>query len=569
MFHVSRALRKVGNIADWVQRGGYKRVVQRDIEKFRSILGSSSAVLSSAALGGSDDLSKYNQDWLGTTKGNAACVLRPKTTKEVSDILRYCNAPSGETSGAGADLPIAVVPQGGNTGLVAGSTPVHDEVILSLERMNSIKKIDRKSGICVVEAGCILDTVNQALENPKGASGEDEGPKLLFPLDLGAKGSCTIGGNVSTNAGGLRRLRYGNLHRNVVGVEFVKANGEVVDVLSLNKKDNTGLDLKQLMIGSEGVLGVVTQVAVSCPVKPNAVGLLCMGVDSYEDVCAIFQRARWHLGEILSAYEFFDRQCVNAVRENLGVEVLGPELDGLIGSSSAGNSNDTVLGHPDCRFGILLETHGSNEEHDQEKLFSFLEMEMSRFDGDGGASKQKKYFNGTVAQSGSQINTFWGLREEIPQALVNDGTLYSYDINFPRVSDVYRLVGETEKRLEQVFGSARRPWIRCVGFGHLGDGNLHLNVTVPKDGGADNREVVDAIEPWLWEQAQKFQGSISAEHGIGAAKTDVITFSQSKANLEIMAELKQLFDPNYILNPYKVIPGDVGGGNCRRAGAGA
>lgn len=211
----------------------FAKLTEKDVTFFTSI--------TSVYQGTSQDMQRYNVDWMKTTEGHSTLALRPSSTQEVSKILKYCN-----------ERNLALVPQGGNTGLVGGSTPVFDEIVLSLERMNEIHEIDKNSGVIVVDAGVVLETAAKRVE--------EEG--LTFPLDLGAKGSCQIGGNIATNAGGLRILRYGNLHGTVLGLEFVTADGTVVDVLSKNKKDNTGIDLKQLMIGSEGVLGVITKAAI-------------------------------------------------------------------------------------------------------------------------------------------------------------------------------------------------------------------------------------------------------------------------------------------------------------------
>ena len=293
MHSLSRILR--GKPAGLERAAWFSELRAADIDHFKSIVSTQPGSI----LQESDGLDRYNKDWLGVAEGYSKCVLRPQTTQQVSDILKYCN-----------DRKLAVVPQGGNTGLVGGSVPVFDEIILSMEKMNKTLNIDASSGVAVFEAGKILETANSELAEVD----------LLFPLDLGSKGSCQLGGNISTNAGGLRLLRYGNLHGSVLGVEFVKADGEIVDVLSKNKKDNTGLDLKQLMIGSEGILGVVTKVAVNCPPLPRDKNVLLAGVKSYADCVNMFEAARKDLGEILSAFEFFDGHCVRLGRENLKLQ---------------------------------------------------------------------------------------------------------------------------------------------------------------------------------------------------------------------------------------------------------
>lgn len=262
-----------------VNRGKYGNVTDTDISHFESILTKSRVISDSAEMQG------YNVDFIGCVRGYSRIVLKPKSTEEVSAILRYCN-----------EKRLAVCPQGGNTGLVGGSVPVFDEIILSMQLMDKVEKMDELSGILICEAGCILEKLEEQASE-KG---------LIMPLDLGAKGTCHIGGNVSTNAGGLRLLRYGNLHGSVLGVEAVKADGTIINLMSNFKKDNTGYHLKHLFIGSEGTLGVVTKVAMFLPTAPKAVNIAFLGLKSYEDVLKTFLAAKRDLGEILSSCEFID-----------------------------------------------------------------------------------------------------------------------------------------------------------------------------------------------------------------------------------------------------------------------
>lgn len=383
MLHSSRFLRALGGPK--VARLPFSSIQQADLAFFTNLLSTSDVLTES------DTLQKYNTDWLKTLSGKSSCCLRPRTTAEVSSILQYCS-----------EKHLAVVPQGGNTGLVGGATPVFDEIILSLEKMNKTLSVDAQSGTAVFESGKILEQANAEL-NEQG---------LMFPLDLGAKGSCQIGGNIATNAGGLRILRYGNLHGSVLGLEFVKGSGEVVDVLSLNKKDNTGLDLKQLLIGSEGILGVITKASVQCPPLSPAKHVVLLGVPSYQHAVQTFQRARLELGEILSAFEFFDAGSVAGVEQNLNLTI--PEF--LPG-----------------KFGVLVETSGSNAEHDHEKLMEFL--------------ANGEDMDGTIANSGTQIDYFWRLREDIPDAMMRDGVLYAYDVTLPDISRLYDIVDKSREFL--------------------------------------------------------------------------------------------------------------------------
>ncbi|KAK9869498.1 hypothetical protein WA026_003251 [Henosepilachna vigintioctopunctata] len=254
-----------------VKRANFEYINQSHLNFFTDLLGSNRVITDEA------DCLPYNTDWIKTNRGQSSCVLKPRTSAEVSALLKFCN-----------DNNLAVCPQGGNTGLVGGSVPVFDEIVVSTSLMNNIINLDELSGVLTCEAGCILENLEDYLTERN----------LMMPLDLGAKGSCQIGGNVSTNAGGLRLLRYGNLQGTVLGLEAVTASGEILDCLSSLKKDNTGFHLKHLFIGSEGSLGIVTKVAIQCPPKPKAVNLAFLGLESFENILEVFKRSKQGVGEI-------------------------------------------------------------------------------------------------------------------------------------------------------------------------------------------------------------------------------------------------------------------------------
>ncbi|KAG9314498.1 hypothetical protein JVU11DRAFT_5295 [Chiua virens] len=237
----------------------------------------------------SDDLASYNHDWMGKYHGQANTVLRPRTTQQVSDIVKFC-----------ASRRIGIVPQGGNTGLVGGGISLQKEIVLSLGAMNNVRSFDPVSGVLVADAGCILESLSEHI------APYDH----IMPLDLGAKGSCQIGGNLSTNAGGLRLLRYGSLHGTVLGLEVVLPDGTVLDQLSTLRKDNTGYDLKQLFIGGEGTLGVVTGVSILTPPAPQASNNIFLALPHFKNVLPLFRTVKRQLGEILSAFEYIDRTCL-------------------------------------------------------------------------------------------------------------------------------------------------------------------------------------------------------------------------------------------------------------------
>ncbi|GJN10052.1 hypothetical protein PR202_ga28111 [Eleusine coracana subsp. coracana] len=405
--------RTFSTTATHIQRNpAYSVLNSDDVSYFKSILGDSGVVQDE------DRVAVANVDWMGKYRGASQLLLLPKSTTEVSKILSYCNS-----------RRLAVVPQGGNTGLVGGSVPVYDEVIVSLVGMDKIISFDNVNGILTCEAGCVLENLSTFVEN--------EG--FIMPLDLGAKGSCHIGGNISTNAGGLRFIRYGSLHGNVLGLEVVLANGTVLDMLSTLRKDNTGYDLKHLFI------------------------------------------ARRNLGEILSAFEFMDHHCIDLAMKHLeGVQ--------------------NPLPASPYKFYVLIETTGSDESYDKAKLEAFLLRSME----DGLVA------DGVIAQDISQASNFWRIREGISEASVKVGAVYKYDLSIP-VEKLYDIVEEMRIRVE------------VLGYGHLGDGNLHLNILSSKY----DESVLAQIEPFVYEWTSAQRGSISAEHGLGLMKAEKIHYSKS------------------------------------------
>nr|XP_033787743.1 D-2-hydroxyglutarate dehydrogenase, mitochondrial isoform X3 [Geotrypetes seraphini]XP_033787744.1 D-2-hydroxyglutarate dehydrogenase, mitochondrial isoform X3 [Geotrypetes seraphini]XP_033787745.1 D-2-hydroxyglutarate dehydrogenase, mitochondrial isoform X3 [Geotrypetes seraphini] len=366
--------------------------------------------------------------------------------------------------------------------------------------MNQVIRFNSVSGILICQAGCILETLNQYVEEQD----------FIMPLDLGAKGSCHIGGNVATNAGGIRLLRYGSLRGTVLGLEVVLADGRVLNCLTSMRKDNTGYDLKQLFIGSEGTLGVITAVSILCPRKPKTTNVAFLGCESFAHVLETFRVCKGMLGEVLSAYEFLDNECMKLVQKHLKL-------------------NNPLTGSP---FYVLIETSGSNAGHDEEKLNNFLEQVVS----------SSLVIAGTLATDDTKIKALWALRERITEALTHDGYVYKYDISLP-VERLYDLVCDTRARLGK---SAKN----VVGYGHLGDGNLHLNITAD----SYQQTLLNAIEPFVYEWTAKYQGSISAEHGLGFKKKQQIYYSKPEEAVELMQKLKAMLDPRGILNPYKTLP---------------
>lgn len=465
-----------------VKRGPYAVLNDLDVASFEKIV-------PGRVTTNNDELTAYNTDWLKTVRGESKVLLRPKTTEEVSAIVKYCSQKN-----------LAINPQGGNTGMVGGSVPVFDEVIVSTQLMNKVISLDSLSGTLVCQAGCVLESLYEYVA--------EHG--LTMPLDLGAKGSCHIGGNVSTNAGGIRLLRYGSLHGSVLGIEAVLPNGEVLDCLSTLRKDNTGYDLKQLFIGSEGTLGIITAVSIVCPQQPQTYSVAFLGCESFTKVLDVFKSCKSYLGEVLSAFEFMDSQSMIVVKENLGL-------------------SNPISDHP---FYVLVECSGSNGQHDEEKLLSLLQH----------VTDQGQALDGIIATDVSKIKNIWNLRESCAQALLHDGYCYKYDVSLP-LSVLYQLVEDMRNRLTDRV-------IRVVAYGHVGDGNLHLNITSKEY----DPETMALIEPFVYDAVSKHRGSVSAEHGLGFKKRNFIYHSKTQSAVSLMATIKKAVDPNGIMNPYKVLP---------------
>mmetsp|Transcript_10830 Transcript_10830/g.20063 ORF Transcript_10830/g.20063 Transcript_10830/m.20063 type:complete len:494 (-) Transcript_10830:105-1586(-) len=445
-----------------------------------------------------DLVAPYREDWLGQfgapapTENTPRFVVRPGSPEEVAEMLQFCNANK-----------VPVVPQGGNTGLVGGSVPCRgDELVLSTSRLNKILSFDHDGGSITCQSGCVLDDLN-AYAKARG---------YIMPLDLGSSGSCQIGGNIATHAGGIRLVRYGPLRTHVLGLQVVLADGTILDSMSSLRKDNTGYDLKQLFIGSEGTLGVITAAAISTPPAPTSTKVALLGVSSFEEVISVLRSAKSSLGEVLSAIEYWDNGAMNLVTEQCP---------------------DTVPMNPlgtDASFYVLIETSGSNESHDEEKLFQFLEP----------------YSLGTIATDLSQATSLWAVREHIPVALKQAGHTFKYDVSMP--SALLDTATKTVARHLKEKGGACAD-VKVYQYGHVGDGNLHFNVLAS----GPDASIKQAIEESLYPYLASVRGSISAEHGIGVLKAKSLVGAKSHEEMAWMRRLKASFDPVGILNPGKVL----------------
>ncbi len=446
------------------------------------------------------DLAGWEQDWRKRYRGKALAVVRPGTTAEVAAVVRACAA-----HGAG------LVPQGGNTGLVGGSVPdsTGTQVLLSLSRLNRVRRLDAANLTLTVEAGCILQTVQETAE----AAG------LLFPLSLAAEGSCTIGGNLASNAGGTQVLRYGTARELCLGLEVVTAQGEVWEGLAGLRKDNTGYDLRDLYIGSEGTLGIITAATLKLYPAPAAVMTALASVPSMDQAVALLQLAQARLGPGLTGFEVMNEFSLGLVRKHF------PQLRQPL---------------PPSEWTVLLEQSDTEGESHARALFEGL-LET--------ALEAGTITDAAVAESLDQSHTMWHLRESIPLAQAEEGLNIKHDISLP-VSRIPAFVAETDALL-----SARWPGLRLVNFGHLGDGNLHYNVQAPEGQGAaeflrDHEHAVNAV---VYDAVGAHGGSFSAEHGIGALKRDDLAQRKSPVALQLMRAVKQALDPAGLMNPGRML----------------
>ena len=466
------------------------------LDVMRSIVGASN-VLTGA------DAQAYETDWRERYRGQTLAVLRPGSTDEVAAIVRHC-----------AQAAIPVVPQGGNTGLCGGATPDDSgrAVILSLQRMNRVRGIDTDNDTMEVEAGCILQAVQQAAR--------DAG--RLFPLSLAAEGSCTIGGNLATNAGGTQVLRYGNMRDLTLGLEVVTAQGEVWHGLRGLRKDNTGYDLRDLFIGSEGTLGVITAATLKLFPLPVARCTALLALDSIEAAIAMLGRARAGFGAALTGFELMAGNCLQMVTRRFPQQHL--PFDGASAELPW--------------FALLELSDSESEVHARERFESVL----------GEAIEAGCVADAVIAGSLAQSQALWHLRESIPLAEKEIGKSIKHDVSIP-ISRMAEFVEGTDAALDEAF-----PGIVHVIFGHLGDGNLHYNVARGADWSEDRllsrQEDVYAL---VHDRVHAVGGSISAEHGIGQLKRDALRRYKDSVEMALMHRIKAALDPQGIMNPGKLL----------------
>ena len=422
----------------------------------------------------------------------AACILRPSSTDEVAEILRLCHA-AGQT----------VVPHGGLTGLVQGCNGSEADVVLSLERLNRIEEVDPVGRTMTVQAGVPLEKLQQ----------EAEKVGLMFPMDLGARGSCQIGGNVSTNAGGNRVIRFGMTRDNVLGLEAVLADGTIVTSLNTMIKNNAGYDLKHLFIGSEGTLGIVTRVVIRLREMAQGVQTAFVACDDFAQVAGFLRHIDRSMGGALCSFE-----------------VMWKDYYELVTTAPATNTRPVPIEHEHF---ILCEALGTGHAQDAERFESVM-ME---------ALEQGLVADAAVAKSESERRAMWRIRDSVDQ-FFRFGPAFLYDVSLA-IRDMDAYVKEVKQRLADAY-----PAHHCFTLGHIGDGNIHFAISVGSSAPEDHKRVNACV----YEPLQPVGGSVSAEHGIGTEKIAYLPLSRSQTEIELMKRLKQALDPKGILNPGKVFP---------------
>jgi len=451
-----------------------------------------------------DDIAPYLSDWRGRYTGQALCVVRPGSTAETARVVSACAA-------AG----VGIVPQGGNTGLVGGATPCssaghpNGEVLVSLTRMNRIRAIDPDNNTMTVESGCILQRVQEAA----AAAGR------LFPLSLAAEGTATIGGNLSTNAGGVQVLRYGSMRDLTLGMEVVLADGRIWNGLRGLRKDNTGYDLKQLFIGAEGTLGLITAAVLKLYPLPRSKATAWAAVADPAAAVALLSRLHETCGERINAFEIIGDPALQLVLQHI-----------------PGARNPLAQMHT---WQVLLELTDANDSID---LGEMLEPILSEEAATG------RLLDAVIAQNETQAHAFWNLRENIAEAQKREGISIKHDVSVP-VSRIAEFIQRADVALIQL-----QPGVRIVCFGHIGDGNLHYNLSKPSL--LENEAFIAGqaeVNRLVHDLVHELGGSISAEHGLGQLKREEILRYKSPIEMDMMRAVKAALDPRGLMNQGKLL----------------
>jgi FAD/FMN-containing dehydrogenase len=465
------------------------------VERLKAVVGASGFLDDPA------DMAPYCRSWRDDWVGHVPIVLRPKSTDEVAALVRIC-----------AEAGVGIVPQGGNTGLTGGGQPHPDlsEVIVSTSRLNRIRSLDTVNDTITVEAGVVLKAIQEAAD----AAGR------LFPLSLGAEGSCQIGGNISTNAGGVQVLRYGNARNLIMGLEVVLPDGSDWDGLKGLRKDNTGYDLKQLFIGAEGTLGIVTAAVLRLFPKPTASETAWVALDTPQAAVALLGHMRGEMGDAVSAFELMCRLIID-----------------LLLTGVPGHEDPIGQVHP---WYVLMEVTSQGPPGSLYGPFS---------EALAGAQEAGLVRDALLASSGAQARRLWKMRESLVEAQVSAGGTIAHDVSVP-VSRIPEFIARADAAVVAAY-----PGVRPCAFGHVGDGNMHYNPVRPRDwDGARFRQERPRVNRIVHDIVAELGGSISAEHGIGQSRLAELAHYKAPVEIGMMRAVKRALDPGGIMNPGKVVP---------------
>lgn len=466
-------------------------MLSSEINKFRKIVGNKNVITDK------NDMQKYLKEWRGVYNGAAGAIVKPKSTKEISKILEFSYKKN-----------ISCIPQGGNTGLVGGQIPFNnDHIVISLERMNKIREINKIDQSITVEGGLILSNLQK----------ECEENNLFFPLSLASEGSCSIGGNIATNAGGVAVLHYGNTRELVLGLEIVLPNGSVINNLKTLIKDNTGYSIKDLFVGSEGTLGIITAATLKVFPKPKRIYTALVSVNSPKNSIKILNYIKDNLSIPLTAFELMNDFSVKLVEKHI----------------------DNIL-IPIEKFKWLILIEFSSIEDSKNEKDKIEKILMKIID-------QNLANNIFISQSLNQAKNIWHIRESISEAQKKEGGSIKNDISVP-IKDISEFINTAVK-----LSKKQIPGSRNVIFGHIGDGNIHFNISQPiKSNKAEFLGKEKDLREQIIKLTVKLNGSFSAEHGIGLARKEDLK-KYKKKDVEVLKSIKNSFDPKNIMNPGKII----------------
>lgn len=467
----------------------------RFLDEARALLGAAHVLMPDA-----EDLSAFTEDWRQRYRGRPLAVLRPADTEQVAAVVALCAAHR-----------VGIVPQGGNSGMCAGATPdaSGQQVILLLSRLNRVRAVDPLNNTVTVEAGCVLAKVQELAADHE----------RFFPLSIGSEGSCQIGGNIATNAGGIQVLRYGNMRDQVLGLEVVLPDGQVLNLLKGLRKDNTGYDLKHLFIGAEGTLGIITAAVLKLYPAPRARTLALVAVASPRAALELLAVLRSHLADRVTAFEIMGDAVVAMVQKHIpGTPSLFAQRPpwyvlAQVSDSSGADALQTAF---------------------EEALGQALENGVAQ--------------DVIITSSGAQANELWAMRDNASAAQQRDGHNIKHDMAVP-VSSVPAFIDEVLPLLEKAY-----PGVRPIVFGHLGDGNLHFNVARPAGWVGDWLDQSDAVNAIVLDAVARYHGSFSAEHGLGQLKKHELPLYKTPLEIDVMRRIKAALDPQGLMNPGKVLP---------------